>query len=289
MLVILMNTLFRVDLSPDLNHLWRPILRILEYISPGLWLLTPGQRRSGYQDAIREMDEYLFEVIRQRRASPVEGDDMLSDLVRREDMTDDLIRDQLLTILIAGHDTSTALMAWLFFLLGKHPQALDRARKEVDRVVGRNVPTIESLSKLYFLDQVIKETLRLYPPIHAGNRLVSGEVQIQECPIPEGTRTIFSIYLTHRDEKCWLDADQFLPERFDRARSQTYPPFSYLPFGGGPRNCIGAIFAQVETKAVLTHILQTHDLKLLSPRVIKHMGATLEPHPRVLVRVSRRR
>jgi cytochrome P450 len=288
-LLILMSTLFRVDVSADLDRLWVPILRILKYISPGLWLLKPGLFRSGYQDAIREMDEYLFEVIRHRRENPIEGDDMLSDLVRREDMTDDLIRDQLLTMLIAGHDTSTAVMVWLFLMLGDHPQAMERTRNEVDQVLGRELPTVDNLSELHYLDQVIKETLRLYPPIHAGNRLVSRDMNIQGCPIPEGSRTIFSIYLTHRDERSWPKAEEFIPERFDRRDSKTHDPFSYLPFGGGPRNCIGAIFAQIETKAILARILQSYDLKLLSSRVIEHMGATLEPGPRVMVHVSRRK
>jgi cytochrome P450 len=203
-------------------------------------------------------------------------------------MTDDLVRDQLLTMLIAGHDTSTALMAWLIFLLGKHPEVMDRARNEVDRVFGRERPTSQKLSELHFLDQVTKETLRLYPPIHAGNRLVSREMKIQGCPIPEGTRTIFSIYLTHRDESYWSEAEQFIPDRFNREALRTHHPFTYLPFGGGPRNCIGAIFAQIEAKAVLARILQNFDLKLISQQVAKHMGATLEPRPHVLMQVSRR-
>ena len=100
---------------------------------------------------------------------------------------------------------------------------------------------------------------------------------------------IFSIYLTHREEGHWPKAGQFIPERFERKSHQTYSPFSYLPFGGGPRNCIGAIYAQIEAKAVLARILQTFDLKLLSLRVTKHMGATLEPRPHVMVQVTRRR
>jgi cytochrome P450 len=204
-------------------------------------------------------------------------------------MTDDLIRDQLLTMLIAGHDTSTALMVWLFYLLGQHPQDMQLARSEVDRVLGRQMPNSESLSELHFLDQVIKEALRLYPPIHTGNRIADSDVQIRGCPIPEGTRMLFSIYLTHRDERYWPEAEKFKPERFDRNAHQRHTPFSYLPFGGGPRNCIGAIFAQIETKAILARILQTYDLELLSQRVVKHMGATLEPRPRVLVHVSRRK
>lgn len=289
MLVILVSTLFRVDLMPDLDRLWKPILRLLEYISPGLWLLKPGLLRSGYQDAIKEMDDYLFNIIRKRRANPIESDDMLSDLVGREDMTDDLIRDQLLTMLIAGHDTSTALMVWSIYLLGKHPLAMQRAKGEVDRLLGQQLPTAESLAEMHFLDQVIKEALRLYPPIHAGNRLTRSKVQIQGYPIPAGTRMIFSIYLTHREEGYWPKADQFIPERFERKSHQAYSPFSYLPFGGGPRNCIGAIYAQIEAKAVLARILQTFDLKLLSLRVTKYMGATLEPRPRVMVQVTRRR
>jgi cytochrome P450 len=288
-LMILIGTLFGVDVRPDLERIWDPVLRVLKYISPGLWLFAPRLPRPGYQSAIEKLDDYLYGIIRKRRQSKFDRDDMLSDLVRREDMTDDLIRDQLLTMLIAGHDTSTALLAWSFYVLGQHSHVLEDLRTEVDEAIGDQLPTRNSLAKLHLMDQVIKETLRLYPPIHAGNRIAGEDLQIQGCPIPEGNRVLLSIYLTHRDEKYWPGAERFIPERFDRKKAARRPALSYIPFGAGPRNCIGAAFAQLETKAVLARVIQSFDLELVSVRVNKHMAATIEPRPGVLVQVSRRK
>jgi cytochrome P450 len=287
-LMILMETLFSVDISPDLPRLWNPILKILEYISPGVWLINPNLPRPGYKKAIEELDEYLYAIIRERRLKGNGKGDMLGDLIKRADMTDDLIRDQMLTMLIAGHDTSTALLSWALYLLSKHPDVRQRARHEVDSVLGVDEPTISGLSQLHFLEQVIKETLRLYPPIHVGNRTANSDQKLQGCPVPQGSRIMLSYYLSHRDERMWEHAEQFNPDRFDRKTPHKQPPFSYLPFGGGPRNCIGAAFAQIETRLVLARIIQNFDLALISDGVRSHMGATLEPRPQVFMRVSRR-
>jgi cytochrome P450 len=289
-LMVLMDSLFTVDISPDLSRLWGSILRILKFISPGLWLINPDLPRLGYQKAIDELDEYLFAIIRERRRNGVDVDDMLGDLIRSEDMTDDLIRDQLLTMLIAGHDTSTALLSWALYLLCLHPEVMAHAKEEVDLLLGEDIPSIQEINQLYYLDQVIKETMRLYPPIHVGNRIADTDLTLQGCPVPKGRRVMLSYYLTHRDEKVWVDAERFNPDRFERRDPHNNPPpFSYLPFGGGPRNCIGAAFAQVEAKLILARIIQTFNLELISPRVGSRMGATLEPHPGVFIRVSRRR
>ena len=287
-LMILMETLFSVDISPDLPRLWNPILKILEYISPGVWLINPNLPRPGYKKAIEELDKYLYAIIRERRLKGNGTGDMLGDLIKREDMTDDLIRDQMLTMLIAGHDTSTALLSWALYLLGIHFDVMQQAKHEVDLVLGEDEPKMSDLNQLHFLEQVIKETLRLYPPIHVGNRMANSDLNIQGCPVPEGTRAMLSYYLTHRDDRTWEHADRFNPDRFDRKAPHKQPPFSYLPFGGGPRNCIGAAFAQIETRLVLARIIQNFDLALISHGVRSHMGATLEPRPQVLMRVSRR-
>jgi cytochrome P450 len=130
--------------------------------------------------------------------------------------------------------------------------------------------------------------LRLYPPIHVGNRTAITDLNLEGYPIEKGTRIMLSFYLTHHDEQYWPDAERFKPERFDRNVPHNHAPFSYLPFGGGPRNCTGATYAQIEAKVILARVIQTFDLELTSPQIVKHMGATLEPYPRVLMRVSRR-
>lgn len=297
-LLILFSTLFKVDFQPDLDRLWRPILDLIEYISPGLWILFPNlPPRPKYRRAMQEMDDYLYQLIRQRRAelqkAPPDSppNDLLSCLASIPDMGDDLIRDQLLTLLIAGHDTSTALLAWTFYLLGQHPDAMAKVKAEVDSVLGveRRPPTPDQVSSLVYTDLVIKESLRLYPPIHVGNRKLTEDMTIYGCPIHAGNRLMYSIYLSHRDQEAWRDPDAFIPERFDRQHGDERPPLAYVPFGGGPRNCIGAAFAQVESKVVIARILQEFDLTLLNgDRIRPHMGATLEPRPGVLMRLRRR-
>jgi cytochrome P450 len=179
-------------------------------------------------------------------------------------------------MLIAGHDTSTALLAWTFALLGQHPDIYKRLVEEVD-----------TLEKSPLLDQVIKESLRLYPPIHIGNRRVLEEIQFSDGTIPAGERMFYSIYLTHRDPTIWENAESFCPERFSRGRKT--PPFAYVPFGGGPRACIGAAFGQAEARIVIARLVQTHTFEFMNHKIHAHMGATLEPRPGVRMRVRRRK
>jgi len=298
-LLILFGTLFKVDLAPDLERLWHPILDLIEFISPGWWIVFPKMpRHRKYRRARQIMDEYLYALIQRRRlelqADPNRAvqDDLLSRLVLIEGMSADLIRDQLLTMLIAGHDTSTALLAWTLTLLGKHPQAMERVRSEVDTVLGNTdqPPTIDQINDLAFTDQVIKEALRLYPPIHVGNRRVATDMTLQGYHVPAETRLMYSIYLSHREEEHWHDPEAFIPERFDRQNEEHRPPLTYIPFGGGPRNCIGAAFAQVEVKVVLARLIQKYALELRNGEKIKpYMGATLEPHPGVMMRIHHRK
>lgn len=309
-LLILMGTMFQVDFAPDMERLWQPILKAIAYISPGFWIMAPNMPRPGYQKHIDVLDTYLYQTIRTRRSELENGKtavpgDLLAKLIN-EGLDDDLIRDQLLTMLIAGHDTSTALLAWVWYLLGTNPEAMEQAKAEVDSVVRsaysvettntqytiRTTPfTIEQLNQLTYLDMVIKEALRLYPPIHVGNRRAIDDMELAGYDVPQDTRVMYSIYLSHRDERYWDEPEAFCPHRFDKSQAQQgeRPPLTYIPFGGGPRNCIGAAFAQVESKVVLARILQRFDLTLLNGDKIKpYMGATLEPRPGVLMRVSQR-
>lgn len=284
-LLCLTRILFDADIALELDRVWPPLLRTLAYIGPGPWLLWPGLPRPGYARALQQMDDYLFRLIALRRASG-SGDDLLSLLVN-SGLSADLIRDQLLTMLIAGHDTVTALMAWALYALAKHPPVLAQARAEVESVLQGEPPTADKIQQLHYLERVIKETLRLYPPIHASNRLAARDLDFEGRRIPAGTRVLFSIYLTHRHPAHWPDPERFDPDRFDPARCAPPAPFTYLPFGGGPRFCIGAVMAQIEARAVLARLLQRFDLQLLSDEVGLRMGATLEPDG--LVMNTRRR
>jgi cytochrome P450 len=295
-LLILVGSLFSIDFTADMERMWQPILQLLAYISPGLWIVWPGMPRPKYRGAIQEMDDFLYQMIQTRREQtasqqPAVASGDLLDALIAAGLSDDLIRDQLLTMLIAGHDTSTALLAWVLFLLGSHPQWMAQVKQEVDAVLttASQPPTAEQLNQLHITDQVIKEALRIYPPIHVGNRFAKEDMNLQGYRLTAGTRLMCSIYLTHRDKNFWPEPEEFRPERFERSQEQKRPPLAYVPFGGGPRNCIGAAFAQVEAKVVLARLFQCYDLELLNAGEVRpYMGATLEPRPGVMMRLRRR-
>jgi cytochrome P450 len=275
-LLIIMQALFSRDVWDDLPRIWTPILKAIRYISPGMWIFWRKIPRIGYGRALRELDEYLYRMIEERRKEKVESgrSDLLQHLIDAG-LSDNVIRDQMLTMLIAGHDTSTALLAWTFALLGQHPE-----------VYGRVVDEVDTLDRSPLLDQVIKESLRLYPPIHIGNRRVAEQMQFKDGSIPAGERLFYSIYLTHRDPSVWEDADHFCPERFSHGRRT--PPYAYVPFGAGSRACIGAAFGQAEARIVIAELLRTYTFEFTTHKIHAHMGATLEPRPGVMMRVIRR-
>jgi cytochrome P450 len=192
-------------------------------------------------------------------------------------------------MLIAGHDTGTALLAWTLYLLGRHPEALARLQDDIDTVLGDRVPGYQELKRLHYLEQVIKESLRLYPPIHLGQRIAAIDLTFQDYHIPAGTRVIYSIYLTHRDQDYWPEPARFDPDRFSLEKNRRQTPHTYIPFGGGARNCIGAGFGLVEAKVVLARLIQQFELTLIEDQIHPHMGATLEPRPGVIMRTRYRR
>lgn len=284
-LLIIMETLFSVDFWDDLPHMWKPILKVIEYISPGAWIVFPKIPRPGYRKPIKALDQYLYGIIQARRSAAPRQD--LLGYLMDAGLDDALIRDQMLTMLIAGHDTSTALLAWTFYLLGKNPETYTRLQIELDQALQGQPPLTPAGWQPHLLDAIIKESLRLYPPIHLGNRRVAESIDFDGRCVPAGERLIYSIYLTHRDPDIWENPDDFKPERF--ANGRKHPPFAYVPFGGGPRACIGAAFGQAEARLVLARLLQTYNFQLMDPKVHAHMGATLEPSPGVLMQVHRKK
>jgi cytochrome P450 len=286
-LLSLTKTLFDEDIYPYLKTIWQPILDTIRYISPGPWLLWRDIPQPRANRATERMDSYLRQLIAARRGHLGEPTDLLGELIA-SGMSDELIRDQLLTLLIAGHDTSTALLAWALYLLTTHADVYARARDEVDRVLGVRPPTYQDIGQLTYLDSVIRETLRLYPPIHLGSRIAATDIEFQEYTFPAGTRMMYSIYLTHRRPEDWSDPHRFNPERFAPDQRKRQTPYSFVPFSAGPRNCLGAAFAQVEAKVILARILQTFDARYVGGAVRPRMAATLEPHPGVMVKMLRR-
>jgi cytochrome P450 len=288
-LLILVRSLFAENFSNQMQPLWNAILGVIQYISPGLWMLMPGIPRPQYRRAIQRMDSYLFDLIRSRRAElktrTGEPSDMLATLIE-SGLDDTLIRDQLLTMLIAGHDTSTALLSWTWYLLGSHPEELKRVSQEVLAIEAGSIEADQAIKELPGLDRVLTEALRLYPPIHLGSRVAASELDFQGYQIPEGTRVIYSIYLTQRHPDHWEQPARFDPDRHLPGRRSA--PYSWIAFGGGPRNCIGAAFGRVESLLVMSHILRRFHVELVERNVHPHMGATLEPRPGVRMRVKPR-
>ena len=285
-LLIIMDALFSVDFWDDMPRLWTPILKAIEFISPGAWILWRKIPRPGYKKHLKAVDDYLYGIIRERRASDTKHD-LLGHLLRAG-LDDDRIRDQMLTMLIAGHDTSTALLAWTFYLLGQNPDVMHRLVAELDKSLGNQLPSAPAGWQPHLLDEIIKEALRLYPPIHIGNRILAEGMDFGDGHhIPAGERLFYSIYLSHRDKAIWDKADEFHPERFEHGHKT--PPFAYVPFGGGPRACIGAAFGQAEARLVIAQLLQSFTFEWTGGKVHEHMGATLEPRPGVFMRVHRRK
>jgi len=175
-LLIIMQALFSKDVWNDLPRIWTPILKAIKYISPGIWIFWRRMPRLGFKKHLKVLDDYLFGIVEERRKRKEGENDLLQHLIDAG-LSNDVIRDQMLTMLIAGHDTSTALLAWTFALLGQHPDILARLAAEVD-----------SLDKSPLLDQVIKESLRLYPPIHIGNRQVVEKMEFSDGNVPAGER-----------------------------------------------------------------------------------------------------
>lgn len=284
-LLIIMQTLFSKDVWDDLEKIWKPILKSIQYISPGAWILWRNIPRPGFHKPLKKLDEYLFNIIKDRRqliannpsSTAHRKNDLLQHLIDA-DLSDKIIRDQMLTMLIAGHDTTTALLAWTFALLGQHPKIHQEVVNEIDKT--------DNLERAPLLDNVIKESLRLYPPIHIGNRRINEKIEFDGNQIPKDERLFYSIYLTHRDENVWENAESFCPERF--AHGKKPAGLSYIPFGGGPRVCIGATFGQIEARVVLSHLLKKFSFEFTNHKIHAHMGATLEPRPGVMMKVIRR-
>jgi cytochrome P450 len=226
------------------------------------WLPLPGKRRKRW--AIRFLDETVRGLIRERRAKGQDAGDLLSMLLLAVDeegdgggMSDEQARDEALTLFIAGHDTSAAGLVWTWFVLARQPEALDRARREVADVLAGRPATADDLPRLAWLERVVKEALRLYPPaIGVFTREVIADVEIGGYPLGKGSLVQILSYVTQRDPRWFDDPEKFDPDRFAPGRIERLPPFAWFPFGGGPRGCVGNHFAMMELVLVTATLLQ---------------------------------
>ncbi|HEX3325281.1 MAG TPA: cytochrome P450, partial [Solirubrobacterales bacterium] len=209
------------------------------------------------------LDEIVFGEVARRRASPDSGrHDILSLLLSArgeegEAFTDGEVRDQVMTLMFAGHDTSTSTLTFMMYELARHPDILARLCEEQDRVLGGATPSVDQLEReLPYLDMVLDEVLRLYPPAWIGPRRAVREFQFGGYTVPEGAYVNYSSWASHRIPEVFPDPEAFIPERFTREHKTSLPRGAYIPFGGGQRVCIGKRFGQTEVKLVATMLLQ---------------------------------
>lgn len=243
-------------------------------------------RRAKSEDAITTLDDVLLRFIRARRARPGElAGDLLSRLIGLRDeetltsMDDQQLRDEALTIFVAGHETTANALSWTWMLLSQHPDARRRLYAELDQVLSGRLPTVEDLSSLSWTRQVLLESMRLYPPAWGISRSPIEDDHINGHLIPARTTVFVLPYVTHRHPEFWSNPEGFDPERFEGSRLRSRPRFAYFPFGGGPRQCIGNHFALIEAQLALATLAQRFHVDLAP-------GQTITPSPTITLRPS---
>jgi cytochrome P450 len=256
-------------------------LRVFLYFLPeGLPL--PGERR--FRAAIAALDEGMLRLVRTRRETGATRSDLLSLLLEARDedtgegMNDRQLRDELVTMFIAGQDTTANTMTWLWYVLDRHPEVERRLRAEVADVLGDRRPTFEDLARLEYTKQVVQETMRVYPPAWMFPRFADQEAIICGHRIPARSPMLLSPFVSHRDPVFWPEPEVFDPERFTPEQSAKRPRYAYYPFGGGPRQCIGNHFAMMEAQLITAMMAQRVRPRLaLGHRVVPAAVSTLKP------------
>jgi len=247
---------------------------------PG-WLPTPNHRALAI--ALADIDALVHRIIGDRRRSGETRDDLLSHLLAATDddgsrMSDKQLRDETITLFLAGHETTSLALSHALYLLGRHPDVLRRVQAEVDEVLGGRLPTEGDVSKLSYTERVIKEAMRLYPPAWVLGREVAQTIELAGRTVPVGTQVMASQWILHRDPRWWPRPEAFDPDRFLPEVVKTRPRFAYVPFGGGPRVCIGNHFAMMEAVLMLAIILSRWDVELLPHEELRFAPAvTLQP------------
>ncbi len=217
------------------------------------WLPTPRNVR--VNRAIRRLKQVISRIIAERRKQAEPGHDLLSRLIRLRSegsahgMNDQALGDEVMTLFMAGHETTAVSLGWTWFLLAQHPQVETELHQELATVLGGRSPTVADLPKLKFTECVVRESMRLYPPVYAIGRMPKADVEIAGYRIRQGTAVVLPQWVVHRDERWYDEPLQFLPRRWIQPRP--LPKYAYFPFGGGPRGCIGNQFAMIEATLVL--------------------------------------
>ena len=280
---IIARTMFSADVSGEVDAV-RHLMEIVVTMRPSVldllgfpeWL--PRRQPPAYGRAIAEFEALVARFLAQRRADGIDRGDLLSMLLAARDpetgtgMSDKQLRDEILTIFLAGHETTANTLSWIWYLLAQNPAAEARLHNELDRVLGGRVPTYGDLAELKWTRMVIEEAMRLYPPAHTIARTALGEDRIGGVRVPAGAIITVSIYMTHRNPNLWSDPERFDPERFAPAEAARRHRFAYLPFGGGPRICIGNSFALTETQLIVAAVAQHYRVRLAPGHAVQPIG-----------------
>jgi cytochrome P450 len=306
-LQITARTLFDTEVTPEIHEINDQVNVVMDLYNflvafprAELFLNSPLPQMRRFRAAKKRLDEVVDGMIRVRRADANldRHGDLLSMLVAARDdqaggdglkLDAQQIRDQVLTLFLAGFETVANALAWTWMLLGQNPEAEARLHAELDGVLGGRLPTLEDIPRLEYTGMVLSESMRLYPPAWAMGREVLEDVSIGPYRMRKGTMVFFSQYIVHRDPRWFQEPERFRPERFTAAAKSERPRFAYFPFGGGGRQCIGESFAWMEAMLTLATIAQRWRLELVPGQKIElQPKITLRPKNGIRVRVSQR-
>ncbi len=299
-MTIVAEALFGADVAGRADHVGRAISAMMEAFGrilglkarfhPPAWVPTRANRR--FRASARQIDTLIQAIIRERKSGQVQRDDLLSLLIQARDedgagMSDQQVRDEAMTLFLAGHETTALALTYALHLLATHPQHQAHVAAEVAEVLGGRDATFDDLPALGQTEYALLETMRLYPPAWALGRQALAEVEVGGFRFPRGAEFIMSPWVVHRDPTHFPDPDAFDPQRWRDDLQRRLPRFAYFPFGGGPRVCIGNRFAMMEAKLVLATLLQRFRFEPASDRpLVLAPSATLRPRDGLQLRLG---
>jgi cytochrome P450/SAM-dependent methyltransferase len=298
---ILGATLFSTDLDGDAPEIVDALARSIPVIArmplplAGVWerLPLPGPRR--FASSLGRLDRASRDIIERRRAEPDAPDDLLALLLEPQGnwngagIGEQLVRDETMTILLAGHETTANLLTWTWYLLSRHPEVEARLHAEIDEVLGDRPPALADLPALVYTGRVLNEALRLYPPVWALGRRAIVDHEVDGYTIPTGSIVAVNPYVMHHDPRFYPDPFRFDPDRWTDEERGKRPKYAYFPFGGGPRLCLGESFAWLETRLVVAAFARRWRLRVApGHRVEPAPGLTLRPKYGMRMVVERR-
>lgn len=272
---IVASTLLSIDVSDKEREVGDAVSLLIEFANDAITRILPiheklpTRKHQEFTAAAGALDEMVYGMIAERRRDPGDRGDLLSmfmntvDEETGESMTDQQLRDEIMTMFLAGHETTANGLSWALYCLARDPDVRARLAAEVREVLAGRAPTLEDVPRLIYTRMIIDESLRLYPPVWLAGRNVVEDDVLGGYRVPRGELVFVSPYLTHRHPEFWPEPETFDPERFRPERVKARPRYAYFPFSGGPRKCIGDSFALMEMTLVLACIAQRFELELV--------------------------